>query len=107
MSKSTATAPVVAGTVRAYFRAESARMDRLSPEAQATVKDGARGRLHPQAIKVFNAKRKADRRYVLGATKVATATRKDQRATLRAQGLAGERGPLSKAAKAVLAQPKG
>lgn len=107
MSKNTVTAPVVAGTVRDYFRVDAKRMDRLSPEAQATVKPGARGRLHPQAIKAFNAKRKADRRYVLGATKVANTVKAEQRASLRAQGLAGERGPLSKAAKAALAQPKG
>ncbi len=103
MSKST----VTASTVRDYFRADEARMARLSPEAQATVKDGARGRLHAQAIKSFNAKRKADRRYVLGSTKVANEVKAAQRATLQAQGLAGARGPLSKAAKAVLAQPKG
>jgi hypothetical protein len=101
------TVSVTASTVRDYFRADAKRMGRLSPEAQATVKEGARGRLHAQAIKEFNGKRKAHRRYVLGATTNEKARREAERNTLREAGLAGTRGPLSKAAKEFLAQPKG
>lgn len=103
-----AVSAITASTVRTYFRAEAKRMDRLSPEAQATVQRGARGRLHPQAIKEFNAKRPAHRRYVLGATKAEVARREAERDSLRKAGVpVGERGPLPKAAKAVLAQSKG
>lgn len=98
---------VTAATVRDYFRAGAKRMGRLSPEAQATVKDGARGRLHAQAIKEFNSKRKPHRRYVLGATKAETARREQERLALRKAGVAvGQRGPLSKEARAALSQPK-
>lgn len=106
MSKST-TAPV-ASDVRAYFRADAKRLDSLTPEAQATVKDGARGRLHPQAIKRFNKGRRPERQYVLGATKAATEQRHAQREALVQAGVTvGKRGPLSKAAKQALAQSKG
>lgn len=99
---------VTAADVRAYFRADEKRMNALPAEAQATVREGARGRLHPQAIKGFNSKRRQDRRYVLGASGKAKAEVKAQRETLAAQGVTvGKRGPLSKEAKAVLAQSKG
>lgn len=102
------TVSVTAASVRSYFRAEAKRVDRLSPEAQATVAEGARGRLHPQAIKEFNSKRKAHRRYVLGATKADVTAKAAAREALRAQGVAvGKRGPLPKAAKVALAQSKG
>lgn len=107
MTVSTST-PVVASNVRDYFRADEKRMGRLSPEAQATVKEGARGRLHAQAIKEFNSKRKPHRRYALGATKVSVEAKAAHREALRAAGVeVGKRGPLPKAAKAVNAQPKG
>ena len=93
---------VTAAMVRAYFQGSPERLAVLSPEAQKTVREGARGRLHPQAVKAFNSKRKAHRRYTLGNTTVATSTRKAQRADLMARGLTGARGPLSKAAKAAL-----
>lgn len=99
--------PVTAAAVRDYFRADEARMSRLSPEAQATVATGARGRLHKEAVKVFNTKRSKDRRYVLGATKKVTAARDAERKALIDAGIAvGKRGPLSKDAKAFLAQSK-
>lgn len=96
MSKSF-TAPTAA-VVREFLRDET-RFGSLSPEAQATVREGARGRLHKEAIKRYNKGRKADRQYVLGAGTVANAERKAQRSALVAKGLAGTRGPLSKAAQ--------
>lgn len=99
--------PVLASTVRDYFRTDEARMARLSPEAQATVREGAKGRLHAQAVKEFNSKRRAHRRYVLGATTAHTKVTAEQRAMLREAGLAGKRGPLSKEARAYLSVPKG
>lgn len=102
MTKALATAPTAAD-VRAMFRSNEKRMARLSEAAQATVKEGARGRLHPEAIKEFNKGRKAHRRYVLGATKAATEQRAAARAKAAQAGVAvGKRGPLSKEALAVL-----
>ena len=45
----------------------------LSPEAQATVRPGARGILHPQAVKVANKRRRPQ--YVTGASKAAKAAK--------------------------------
>lgn len=107
MSKSKSVKSVVtAGEVREFFRSDEKRLASLSPEAQATVKPGARGRLHAEAIKVHNQRRNG-RQYVLGASKEQAAAKAAVRANLREQGLAGARGPLSKAAKESLAQPKG
>lgn len=93
-----------AAQVRSYLRARPEKVAALSPEAQATVAEGARGRLHQDAVKVYNAKRAKSKRYVLGASKSAEAQRQADRARLRKAGLLGEnaRGPLSKAAKEFL-----
>lgn len=99
--------PVLASTVRSFFRTDEARMARLSPEAQATVREGAKGRLHREAIAKFNKGRKEHRRYVLGATTKHVEVTAKERAALRKVGLAGERGPLSASAKEYLAQSKG
>lgn len=105
MSKSTTV--VTAREVREFFRADAKRMTALKPEAQATVAEGARGRLHPQAIALHNSRRKT-RQYVLGATKAAVATQRGLRAEAAKAGVpVGKRGPLSKAAKEALAQSKG
>lgn len=99
---------VTASEVREFFRADSKRVAALSPEAQATVREGARGRLHPEAVKVHNTRRRT-RQYVLGASKEATAAHEAERAALRKAGLLGEgaRGPLSRKAREFLAQSKG
>ena len=103
MRKSTA-APTAAD-VRATLRGNEKRLARLSPEAQATLREGARGRLHPEAIKEFNKGRKPERQYVLGATTAATENRKAARAALAKAGVeVGKRGPLNAAAKDALAQ---
>lgn len=94
---------VTAADVRNLFRTNDARMARLDETAQATVRKGARGRLHPQAIKEFNKGRKAHRRYVLGATKDAKAAQAALRDKAAQAGVTvGKRGPLSKEALAVL-----
>jgi hypothetical protein len=99
---------VTAREVREFFRSDAKRMEALSPEAQATVKDKARGLLHPEAVKVHNTRRRT-RQYVPGASKAVAEARQADRARLREAGLLGEkaRGPLSAAAKEFLAQPKG
>lgn len=99
MSKST----VTAATVREFFRADEKRMARLPEAAQVTVAKGARGRLHPEVIAEFNKRRKADRRYEVGASGAVVAERKAQRKALAESGVAvGKRGPLSKDALAAL-----
>lgn len=106
MAKATLSAPTAAD-VRALFRNDEKRLAALSPEAAATVQAGARGRLHPEAIKAFNKGRKAHRRYVLGATKASVAQRKAQREALVKAGVeVGKRGPLNAAAKEALASVK-
>ena len=102
MAKSTVTAPTAA-SVREFYRSNEKRMGRLSPEAQATLAEGARGRLHPQVISDYNRGRKPERRYVLGATRKAGEARAAARAKAAEAGVpVGKRGPLSKAAKAAL-----
>lgn len=99
---------VTAATVRDYFRADAKRMGALSEAAQKTVTPGARGLLHPEAIKAFNGKRAKNRRYAVGNTKVKAGVTAEQRASLAEAGIpVGKRGPLSKAAKAHLRQNKG
>lgn len=106
MAKATLSSPTAAD-VRATFRNDAKRLAALSPEAQATVREGARGRLHPDAIKAFNKGRKAHRRYVLGASRSAVQTRKAQREALVKAGVSvGKRGPLNAAAKEALASVK-
>lgn len=102
MSKST----VTAREVREFFRAEAKRMSALSPEAQATVAEGARGRLHPQAVKVHNSRRRT-RQYVLGASTEAAREQAEARRAAQEAGLTGKRGPLSRKAQEFLAQSKG
>lgn len=104
MNKST----VTAAEVRSFFRADAKRLDALSPEARATVEDGARGRLHPEAVKVHNTRRRT-RQYVTGASKEAAAKAESEakaaREAAKAAGFTvGKRGPLP---KAFLAQSKG
>lgn len=100
---------VTAATVRAYFRAEPKRMDALkTEEARHTVAEGARGRLHPEVIKVYNAKRRTTARYAEGANaKVKAETEANRKRLVEAGIEVGKRGPLSKEAKAFLAQRKG
>lgn len=107
--------PVTAATVREFFNSKPERLATLSDAARHTVEQvegkSPRGRLHPEVVKAFNTRRRSDRRYVSGAGSVAAAKAKAEAEALRAAAKAagvevGARGPLSKAAKAVLATPK-
>lgn len=103
MSKSIVTARTVRDTIRGNEKV----MATLSPEARKTVEPGARGRLHPEVVKAYNKPRRGDRRYVLGAGKVAKAkvqTDRQRAAEIAAvQGISmPKRGPLPKALKALL-----
>lgn len=109
MNKSTTT--VTAADVRAFFQADAKRLAVLSPEARKTVEQGARGRLHAEAVEVHN-KRRRTRTYTLGASTVAAEAAKAEAAALRVAAAeagvtVGKRGPLPKAAKQALAQSKG
>ena len=95
---------LTAADVRTYFRGDAKRMARLSAEAQHTVQPGARGKVHPEAIKVFNTKRRKDRRYVPSAA--AAANVRPSRAALRERARAAgikvaDRGRLPKAVLAL------
>lgn len=101
---------VTAATVRAYFREDATRVSKanLSPEAQHTLREGAKGRLHPEVIKAYNAKRRTTARYAEGANAKVKEAAEANRQTLAEAGIhVGARGPLSKEAKAFLAQRKG
>lgn len=101
MSKSqTVTQTVTANDVREFYRADAKRMARLSDAAQATVRKGARGRLHAEVIADHNSKRRT-RQYVLGESTRANKARTAARAALVEQGLAGKRGPVRKARETV------
>lgn len=106
MSKSTVL-PVrpTAAQVRASVKANPKAVAGLSEKAKANL--DSRGRLGAEVMDAYNKGKRPEKRYVVGNTKAAKAEREATRATLRAQGLAGQRGPLSKAAKEALAQPKG
>jgi len=91
---------VTATDLRNFYRADPKRMARLSPEAQRTVAEGARGRVHPEAVADHNKRRKVQ--YVTGASGVARDAQKAQAKALRAEAAragftVGKRGPLPKA----------
>ena len=95
-----------AADVRAFYRANPARLAKLPEDAQRTLAEGARGRLSPKVIADYNKGRKPERQYVLGAGKA----QKAEAAALREKAVAmgaGKRGPLPKAVREALAQPKG
>lgn len=105
------TVPVnpTAADVRAFYKANPARLAKLDAKAQATVvrEDGGkiRGRLHPEVITDFNKGRKPERQYSGQGNRTAQAhaEAKATRQVLMDAGLAGAKGPLSKAAKEFLA----
>lgn len=98
---------VTAKTVREFFAADEKRVARLkSDKARHTVAKGARGRLHPEVIAAYNKGRKPERQYVLGAGKAVKAEAAALREKVVAAG-GGKRGPIAKAVRESLAQPKG
>jgi hypothetical protein len=99
-----------ASDVRAFYNASPARLAKLSEKAALTITGrpgtvGVRGRLHPEVIADFNKGRKSDRQYVAqgNRAKAAQEQAKATRKALMDAGLAGAKGPLSKAAKEFLA----
>ena len=88
MTKSTTI--VTAAVVRAFFNADEKRLSRLSPEARKTVEPGCRGRMHPEAVEVYNKGRRPEKQYVPGAGSrlrdEAKATAQAKREALRAAG---------------------
>lgn len=66
-----------------------------------------RGVLSQAEVAAYNKGKRANKRYVPGNSGKAAAANKAQRAALVEAGVAGKRGPLGKAAKEYLAQPKG
>jgi len=105
MSKSTLPVRPTAAQVRAAVAANPKAVAGLSERGVHNL--NSRGRLGAEVMDAYNKGKRPEKRYVVGNTKAAKADREAVRATLRAQGLAGQRGPLSKAAKEALAQPKG
>ena len=98
-----------AADVRAFYREDPKRVERLPEDARASVAPGARGRLHPDVETDYNKGRKADRQYAVGEGRAQREAAQAQRKALKEAGLLGEkaRGPLSQAAKAHLATLKG
>lgn len=93
-----------ASDVRSMFQSNPARMARLSLAAQRTVVPGARGKIHPDAIREDSRGRKAEHRYVPGATKaVTTAAKADAAAVRAAAAKAGHTAKVGPIPKAVLA----
>lgn len=106
MQKST----VTARSLREFYNADPKRLARLSDQARRTVEADSegrfpKGRVHPEAREDHNKRRRVT--YTEGATKQTLIDRTEARQALVAQGLAGKRGPLSKATKQALAQSKG
>jgi hypothetical protein len=92
--------PATKADIRADFEAKPSKYAGLSEREQHSIV--SRGQASEAAIVVFNKGRKGHRRYVRGQGNVVKATRQATRSSLVEQGLAGKRGPLSKAALAAL-----
>jgi hypothetical protein len=93
-------APATKADIRADFEKSPQKYSGLSERAQHSIV--SRGQVAEDAIKVFNRGRKGHRRYVRGQGLAVKATTAAQRQRLVDAGLAGKRGPLSKAALAAL-----
>lgn len=94
--------------LRAYYQADPKRVARLSEKAAHTVKKGARGRVHPEAVAKARGKVAA---YKVGNSKSVAQAAHDEakgiREAARKAGLTvGERGPLPAAVKALSATSK-
>jgi hypothetical protein len=108
--------PVTAAVVRAHFQGDETALGALSEAAQATVRKGARGRLHPEVREAYNKGRKPSQRYTEGTPRMISLSYRHTQPSGRtvkrevaiteaeARSLAseagvevGKRGPLSKA----------
>lgn len=111
--------PVTAADVRKAMRSDESLRAGLSDDALHTIADKARGRLHPNVIEAFNKGRKPSERYNERAQRTVAITYKhttasgsrnktvyvpETEARKVAGEVAGQRGPLSKAAKAKVAE---
>lgn len=107
MARTTVPTRPTAADVREFARTSSNKaFANLSADAKHTLREGARGRLHPDVIAAFNRGRKPERQYVLGVGKV----KKAEAVALREQAVAlgaGRRGPIKASVREALAQPKG
>lgn len=103
--KSTLPVRPTANQVRAAVKSDPRHASTLSDKALHNL--NSRGRLGAEVVGFYNKGKVSGKRYVTGNTKAAKVEAQTTRANLREQGLAGKRGPLSKAAKAALAQNKG
>lgn len=86
--------------IRAEFLANPTKYAGLSEKEQHSIV--SRGQVAAKAIAVYNRGRKAHRRYVPGQGQTVKAQKAQVRADLVSRGLAGKRGPLSKAAQSAL-----
>lgn len=105
MSKSTLPSRPTAAQVRAAVKANPALVESLSEKARHTL--DSRGRMHGEVIAAYNKGKRAEKRYSLGNTASAKAQTAAARAKAVEAGLTGTRGPLSRAARESLSQPKG
>jgi hypothetical protein len=97
-----------AAALRAYYQADPKRIARLSEKAAHTVRKGARGHVHPEAVAKARGAVKA---YAVGNSKKVSQAAHDEaksiREAARQAGLTvGERGPLPAAVKALASTSK-
>lgn len=83
--------------VRQFGQANPERFAHLTDKAQHTLV--SRGQLHQSVIDTYNKGVKPERQYVRGQSKAVKADTAEARKGLIESGLAGKRGPLSKAAQ--------
>lgn len=105
MARSTRVTRPTAAQVRAFYAANPERASKFSEHVQRVITpgSGARGQLPQVVIDDYNKGVKPERQYVRGQSGAVKADRLAQRASLIKKGLAGKRGPLSKAAQEALA----
>lgn len=101
MARSTRKTRPTAADVREFYAAHPDRLAKFDAKVQhvLTPHSGARGQLPQVAIEDYNRGVKPERQYVRGQGLAVKADKQAQRAALVKQGLAGKRGPLSKAAQ--------
>lgn len=101
MAKSTRITRPTAKDVRAFYAANTARTEKFSERARHTLV--SRGQLAQSVIEDYNKGVKPERQYVRGQSSAVKSDRLAVRKSLIEKGLAGKRGPLSKAARESLA----
>ncbi|HWV45310.1 MAG TPA: hypothetical protein VN039_04655 [Nitrospira sp.] len=97
MAKSSRVTRPTAKDVRAFAAAHPERFSTLSERSQHTLV--SRGQLAQDVIDTYNKGVKPERQYVRGQSGAVKGERMALRHSLIEKGLAGKRGPLSKAAQ--------